>query len=139
MKKLLFFLVALMVASVSVAQNQENPEKRVFDVVEKMPEFPGGSAGLMKWLSDNVKYPAKAEEGGIQGRVVCTFVIERDGSVTDVRVARSIEPLLDNEAVRVLSKMPKWNPGTQNGKPVRVKYTVPVTFRLAGDTPKKKK
>ena len=139
MKKLLFFLVALMVASVSVAQNQENPEKRVFDVVEKMPEFPGGSAGLMKWLSDNVKYPAKAEESGIQGRVVCTFVIERDGSVTDVRVARSIDPLLDNEAVRVLSKMPKWNPGTQGGKPVRVKYTVPVTFRLAGDTPKKKK
>lgn len=139
MKKLLFFLVALMVASVSVAQNQETPEKRVFDVVEKMPEFPGGSAGLMKWLSDNVKYPAKAEEGGIQGRVVCTFVIERDGSVTDVRVARSIDPLLDNEAVRVLSKMPKWNPGTQGGKPVRVKYTVPVTFRLAGDTPKKKK
>lgn len=139
MKKLLFFLVALMVASVSVAQNQENPEKRVFDVVEKMPEFPGGSVGLMKWLSDNVKYPAKAEEGGIQGRVVCTFVIERDGSVTDVRVARSIDPLLDSEAVRVLSKMPKWNPGTQGGKPVRVKYTVPVTFRLAGDTPKKKK
>ena len=139
MKKLLFFLVALMVASVSVAQNQENPEKRVFDVVETMPEFPGGSAGLMKWLSDNVKYPAKAEESGIQGRVVCTFVIERDGSVTDVRVARSIDPLLDNEAVRVLSKMPKWNPGTQGGKPVRVKYTVPVTFRLAGDTPKKKK
>lgn len=139
MKKLLFFLVALMVASVSVAQSQENPEKRVFDVVEKMPEFPGGSAGLMKWLSDNVKYPAKAEESGIQGRVVCTFVIERDGSVTDVRVARSIDPLLDNEAVRVLSKMPKWNPGTQGGKPVRVKYTVPVTFRLAGDTPKKKK
>lgn len=139
MKKLLFFLVALMVASVSVAQSQENPEKRVFDVVEKMPEFPGGSAGLMKWLSDNVKYPAKAEESGIQGRVVCTFVIERDGSVTDVRVARSIDPLLDNEAVRVLSKMPKWNPGTQGGESVRVKYTVPVTFRLAGDTPKKKK
>ena len=111
---------------------------KVFDVVEQMPEFPGGQAALMEWLGDNVKYPAIAEENGIQGRVICTFVVERDGSVTDVQVARSIDPSLDKEAVRVLKKMPKWNPGKHNGKAVRVKYTVPVTFRLDMPTPTKK-
>ena len=105
---------------------------KVFDVVEQMPEFPGGYAALMKWLSDNIKYPAIAEENGIQGRVVCTLVVERDGSITDIKVSRSVDPSLDKEALRVLKKMPKWIPGKQKGKPVRVKFTVPVTFRLAG-------
>lgn len=114
-------------------------EGRVFDVVEQMPEFPGGQAALLRWISENVKYPATAEENGIQGRVVCTFVVECDGSVTEVQAARSVHPSLDNEAVRVLSMMPKWKPGTQNAKPVRVKYTVPVTFHLIDNTPKKKK
>ena len=111
---------------------------KVFDVVEQMPEFPGGPAALMKWIGDNIKYPAIAEENGIQGRVVCTFIVERDGSVTDVQIARSIDPSLDKEAVRVLKKMPKWNPGKLNGKAVRVKYTVPVTFRLDMPAPTKK-
>jgi len=111
-------------------EKPKEEETKVFDVVEQMPEFPGGQAALLKWIGDNIKYPAIAEENGIQGRVVCTFVVERDGSVTDVQVARSIDPSLDKEAIRVLKKMPKWIPGKQNGSAVRVKYTVPVTFRL---------
>ncbi len=114
----------------AIDEKPKEEETKVFEVVEQMPEFPGGAAALMKWLSDNIKYPAIAEENGIQGRVVCTFVVERDGSVSDVQVARSIDPSLDKEAVRVLKKMPKWIPGRQNGAPVRVKYTVPVTFKL---------
>ena len=105
-------------------------ENKVFDVVEQMPSFPGGMAALMAYLQKNIKYPPVAEENGIQGRVVCTFVVERDGSVTDVRVAKSVDPSLDKEAVRVVSAMPKWIPGKQNGQSVRVKYTLPVTFRL---------
>ena len=122
--------VVLKANEVAVDEKPKEEETKVFDVVEQMPEFPGGPAALMKWLNDNIKYPAVAEENGIQGRVVCTFVVERDGSVTDVQVARSIDPSLDKEAVRVLKKMPKWIPGRQNGSAVRVKYTVPVTFKL---------
>ena len=105
-------------------------ETKVFDVVEQMPSFPGGQAALMQWLSSNIKYPVVAEENGVQGRVVCTFVVERDGSITDVKVVRGVDPSLDKEAVRVLKQMPNWIPGKQNGSAVRVKYTVPVTFRL---------
>ena len=105
-------------------------ENKVFDVVEQMPSFPGGMSALMAYLQKSIKYPPVAEENGIQGRVVCTFVVERDGSVTDVKVAKSVDPSLDKEAVRVVSAMPKWIPGKQNGQSVRVKYTLPVTFRL---------
>ena len=105
-------------------------ETKVFDVVEQMPSFPGGPSALMQYLSSNIKYPVVAEENGLQGRVVCTFVVERDGSITDVRVIKSVDPSLDKEAVRVVKGMPKWIPGKQNGSAVRVKYTVPVTFRL---------
>jgi len=122
--------VVLKANEMAIDEKPKEEETKVFDVVEQMPEFPGGQAALLKWISDNIKYPTIAEENGIQGRVVCTFVVERDGSVTDVQVARSIDPSLDKEAVRVLKKMPKWIPGKQNGSAVRVKYTVPVTFRL---------
>ena len=105
-------------------------ETKVFDVVEQMPSFPGGPSALMQYLSSNIKYPVVAEENGVQGRVVCTFVVEKDGSITDVRVVKSVDPSLDKEAVRVVKSMPKWIPGKQNGSAVRVKYTVPVTFRL---------
>ena len=105
-------------------------ETKVFDDVEQMPSFPGGPSALMQYLSSNIKYPVVAEENGVQGRVVCTFVVERDGSITDVRVIKSVDPSLDKEAVRVVKSMPKWIPGKQNGSAVRVKYTVPVTFRL---------
>ena len=135
------------------AIDKENPKEedvKIFDIVEQMPEFSeeytvavidpvtntartktlSGQAALLKWIGDHIKYPTIAEENGIQGRVVCTFVVERDGSVTDVQVARSIDPTLDMEAVRVLKEMPKWKPGRHKGENVRVKYTVPVTFKL---------
>ena len=105
-------------------------ETKVFDVVEQMPSFPGGPSALMQYLNSNIKYPVVAEENGVQGRVVCTFVVEKDGSITDVRVVKSVDPSLDKEAARVVKGMPKWIPGKQNGSAVRVKYTVPVTFRL---------
>jgi protein TonB len=105
-------------------------ETKIFTVVEQMPSFPGGEAALMQYLSKNIKYPPFAEENNIQGRVICTFVVERDGSVSDIRIARSVDPSLDKEAIRVVSGMPRWIPGRQNGQMVRVKYTLPVTFRL---------
>ena len=115
---------------VVVDEKPKEEETKVFDVVEQMPSFPGGDAELMKFLHDHMKYPAVAEENGMQGRVICTFVVERDGSITDVKVIKSVDPSLDKEAIRVLKSMPKWIPGKQNGSAVRVKYTVPVTFRL---------
>ena len=115
---------------VVVDEKPKEEETKVFDVVEQMPSFPGGDAELMKFLNSHIKYPAVAEENGIQGRVVATFVVERDGSITDVDVIKSVDPSLVKEAVRVLKSMPKWIPGKQNGSAVRVKYTVPVTFRL---------
>ena len=105
-------------------------ETKIFEVVEQMPSFPGGQAALFEFLSKNIRYPVVAEENGIQGRVIVTFVVERDGSITDVRVVKSVDPSLDKEAVRVTKSMPHWNPGMQNGGPVRVKFTLPVTFRL---------
>ena len=105
-------------------------ENKVFEVVEQMPSFPGGTTALMQYLSKNTKYPPVAEENCIQGRVDCSFVIERDGSVSDVRIIKSVDPSLDKEAIRVVSSMPKWIPGRQNGQMVRVKYNLPVTFRL---------
>ena len=112
-----------------IAQGVEG--EKVFDVIEQMPEFPGGHQSLFNWLSANVKYPTIAEEFGLQGRVIVTFVIERDGSITDARVVvKSVDPSLDKEALRVVSSMPRWKPGKHKGETVRVKYTVPVTFRL---------
>ncbi|MBR6277088.1 MAG: energy transducer TonB [Prevotella sp.] len=114
----------------AIDEKPKEEETKVFDVVEQMPSFPGGEGELMKFLNSHIKYPVVAEENGIQGRVVCTFVVERDGSITDVKVIKSVDPSLDKEAMRVLKSMPKWIPGKQNGSSVRVRYTVPVTFRL---------
>ncbi len=105
-------------------------ENKVFDIVEQMPSFPGGPSALMAYLYSHVKYPAVAEENGIQGRVTVQFVVEKDGSVTDVKTMKSVDPSLDREAERVVRSMPKWIPGKQNGSAVRVKYFVPVVFRL---------
>jgi protein TonB len=115
---------------VVVDEKPKEEETKVFDVVEQMPQFPGGPQALFEYLSKNIKYPVVAEENGIQGRVIVTFVVERDGSITDVRVAKSVDPSLDKEAQRVVRSMPHWIPGKQNGSAVRVKYTVPVTFKL---------
>lgn len=112
------------------AEPKPEVENKVFDVVEQMPSFPGGLSALMQYLSSNIKYPVVAQENGVQGRVVVSFVVERDGSITDVQVARSVDPSLDREAQRVVRNMPRWIPGKQNGQAVRVKYNVPVAFRL---------
>ena len=105
-------------------------ETKIFTVVEQMPMYPGGDAALMGYLRDNIKYPTVAAENGVQGRVVVGFVVERDGSITDVNILRGVDPSLDREAMRVVKSMPRWNPGKQNGSAVRVKYQVPVSFRL---------
>ena len=104
--------------------------QQIFTVVEEMPKFPGGDAELLKFIAKSIKYPVIAQENGIQGRVICAFVVNRDGSVVDAEVLRGVDPSLDKEALRVIGTMPKWTPGKQRGKPVRVKYTVPITFRL---------
>ena len=105
-------------------------ENKVFDIVEQQPLFPGGPAALMKYLSENTKYPVVAQENGVQGRVTVQFVVEKDGSISDVHVLRGVDPSLDKEAVRVVKSMPRWTPGKQNGINVRVNYRVPVLFRL---------
>lgn len=111
-------------------EEEEIKEDHIFAVVEAMPEFPGGQPEMMKFLSKNIKYPTMARESGIQGMVYVTFVVERDGSVTDVKVMRGIGGGCDEEAVRVVTRMPKWIPGKQRNKPVRVQFNLPVRFTL---------
>lgn len=100
------------------------------DVVEQMPSFPGGTQALFEYLKENVTYPEECEETCVQGRVVVSFVVERDGSITEAKVVKSVYPPLDEEALRVVNGMPKWRPGKQNGNSVRTKYTIPVNFKL---------
>lgn len=116
----------------SEPQNKPQPvnSTRVYDVVEQMPSFPGGISGLRTYLNQNTRYPAEAQEICVQGRVVVSFVVEKDGHISDVTVLRSVDPSLDKEAVRVIRNMPRWTPGKQGGEPVRVRYNVPVSFRL---------
>ena len=102
----------------------------VYDVVEQMPSFPGGHQALFDYLDKNIKYPAKAVKNKIQGRVIVQFIVDEKGRLSDIKVAKKVEPYLDAEAVRVVKAMPRWNPGMQNGKAVKVRYTLPVTFRL---------
>ena len=113
-----------------VEEEEAEDEQTIFQVVENQPEFPGGAAALMQYLSKNIKYPTIAQENGVQGRVIAQFVVNKDGSIVDPVVARSVDPYLDKEAIRVVSSMPKWKPGMQRGKPVRVRYTLPVAFKL---------
>lgn len=120
----------------AVKQNQkthssESSEDKVFVMPEQMPLFPGGDAALMNWLRKNMIYPPMAEANGIHGRVVVSCIVEADGSISNVAVARQVDPLLDYEATRLVKSMPRWIPGKRNGIPVRVRYTIPVTFRLA--------
>ena len=114
----------------AVVEEEEESSQTIFTVVEEMPDFPGGQAELLKFIAKSIKYPVIAQENGIQGRVICAFVVNKDGSVVDAEVLRGVDPSLDKEALRVIGTMPKWKPGKQRGKPVRVKYTVPITFRL---------
>ena len=115
---------------VVVGKNEAPNEGKVFDLVEQMPQFPGGKEKLNEYLSTHVQYPKEAIEKGIQGCITVAFVVNRDGSISDPKVVRSIDSALDKEALRVINSMPRWNPGKQNGKNVRVNYTVPVYFRL---------
>ena len=111
---------------------QKNNSDKAYDLVEEMPQYPGGVGKLMEYVSMNVRYPKEAESKSIQGRVIITFVVEKDGSITDAEVIKSVDPALDAEALRVVKAMPKWTPGKQEGKPIRVKYTMPITFALQG-------
>ena len=106
---------------------------KVYDVVDEMPQFPGSPGALFEYIDKSLKYPAEAEKAGTQGRVIATFVVEKDGSITNAKVVKAIDPLLDAEALRIIHEMPKWNPGKQDGELMRVKYTIPITFRLQGN------
>ena len=114
----------------SLSSKSREMNEQVFAVVEKMPSFPGGDAELLKYIATNIKYPKESQDNGEQGRVICSFIVGRDGSVNNPEVLRGVTPLLNEEAVRVINTMPRWNPGMQRGKAVAVKYTVPITFRL---------
>ncbi len=124
----------LVIVLIPVVSSPHEADPNVFEVVEKMPEFPnGGMPGLMKYLSDNIRYPEAAKVAGIQGRVTVVFVVDKDGSITNVKTLRGVDAELDKEAIRVISSMPKWIPGMQKGKAVKVRYTVPVMFRLPNE------
>ncbi|MDH6534942.1 energy transducer TonB [Parabacteroides sp. 52] len=114
----------------AVVEEEEESENHIFTVVETMPSFPGGDPALLLFIKNSVRYPVIAQENGIQGRVTVSFTVNRDGSVVDAEVLRGVDPSLDKEALRVVGTMPKWSPGLQRGKPVRVKYNVPINFRL---------
>ena len=109
-----------------------NEENKIYDVVEQMPQYPGGKDKLMQYLAMSIRYPKEAEMAGIQGRVISSFIVEKDGSLTGARIEKSVDKSLDAEALRIINEMPKWTPGMQDGEPVRVKCLVPITFRISG-------
>jgi protein TonB len=113
-----------------VIVQEEKKEEKIFEIVEQPPSFPGGESAMYEWLSKNINYPVIAQENNIQGRVTCQFVVGRNGEIEDVRVVRPFDPSLDKEAIRVIKSMPKWIPGRQGGNAVKVRYTLPVQFRL---------
>ena len=141
-KYLALACVAMMVGAPCVAQESESEKKesvakevkddsqKVFEVVEKMPEFPGGKQGMLNWLRENVCYPEEARKKKIEGRVIVTFVVNEKGRVVEPTIVRSVDSLLDKEVLRLIKQMPKWKPGEEKGEPVRVKFTLPVPFVL---------
>lgn len=128
LKVALMMFVLLFSFMTSTAQTKKN--NMLFSVVEVMPQYPGGQIAMMKYIMENMKYPKQAMKEGIQGRVAVSFIVEKDGSISNVRPIHSVHTLLDKEAVRVVKSMPKWSPGKQNGKPVRVQLIVPIMFKL---------
>lgn len=126
MKIKFFMMVAVLFLMACGGQKEE----KIYDVCDEMPTFNGGDEALMKWLGENIKYPAEAEAQGIAGRVEVRFAVDKEGNVTKAEVTTSVDSLLDAEALRVVEAMPKWTPGKQDGKPVSVYFTLPVTFRL---------
>jgi protein TonB len=125
----LFSCFTAMAVTVVDGDNDQQNEK-VYNVVEQMPQYPGGPAALMKYISESIKYPAEAKKAGIQGRVIISFEVSKDGSLKNIHIIKSCGKSLDNEAIRVVKSMKKWEPGMQEGKPVRVKYCIPITFKL---------
>ena len=142
MKQFITVIFLLLLPCLCLAQEQDSLKTSHSQQVDKngdivfsgvggtMPSFPGHVEGLLAYLQKNIKYPRKAEKKGIEGKVVCSFWVLEDGSITDVRVEQHVDPALDKKAIRVIKAMPKWNPGTQNGIPTKVRYTLPVTFKL---------
>lgn len=118
------------IADLKQVVTQQVEEEKPYEMVEQMPTFPGGQEALLKYITSNLRYPTIAQENGVQGSVICQFVVDRDGSVKNVRVVRSLDPSCDKEAVRVIQSLPKWIPGKQNGRAVPVYYTVPIRFKL---------
>lgn len=118
------------IADLKQVVTQAVEEEKPYEMVEQMPSFPGGAQELLQYIAKNLKYPTIAQENGVQGRVICQFVVARDGSVQNVRVLRSLDPYCDKEAIRVIQSLPKWIPGKQNGKTVPVYYTLPIVFKL---------
>ena len=112
---------------------------KVYDLVDEMPSFPGGLEELYKWIDNNVQYPAVARENGIEGRVILKFIVEKDGTLSDSTVIHSVHPMVDREALRLVGQMPKWNPGKRAGVPVRVRYCLPIKFKLGETKPSEKK
>ena len=125
------------------AVESSDPKKvftgKVYDLVDEMPSFPGGLEELYKWIDNNVQYPAVARENGIEGRVILKFIVEKDGSLSDSTVIHSVHPMVDREALRLVGQMPKWNPGRRAGVPVRVRYCLPIKFKLGESKPNQKK
>ena len=133
MKKLIFMsMMAVLSLTTASAQKTVVSQKnqKVFEVVEQMPEYPGGMMAMMEFLQDNMKYPADAEKQKVQGKVMVSFIVETDGSISDVKVMKNVFPSLDAEAIRVVKAMPRWTPGKQKGKVVRVHFSLPITYRL---------
>lgn len=117
------------------ASTGKQQTEELFVVVEEQPEYPGGAEAMLEFLKENILYPAEAKEKGTQGRVICNFIVMKDGTISDVSVVRGVDPLLDAEAVRVIESMPRWKPGKQRGQEVNVRYTLPVIFRFNKDEP----
>ncbi len=123
-------LAAMMMVSTAAAQTTKENKEKVYEKCEVLPEYPGGMQAMFKFLADNQKYPEEAIKRGEQGRVVVSFVVEKDGSLTDIEVTKHATPTLDAAAVETVKKMPKWKPGTHKGKKVRVQFALPITYRM---------
>ena len=136
MKKLLFFLILGFATLITArAQNTDTPCGKVFQVVEQMPQFPGGQSAMIKFIADSLRYPSVVCTASVEGRIVVRFVVDCKGNIVNPLVVRSVDPLLDREAIRLVKSMPKWIPGRQNGKPVCVIYNVPIRFKLYEEKP----
>jgi TonB family protein len=123
---ILFSLLFLLTSNLVLAQNTDD----VFVIVEKMPEYPGGTQEMYKFISENIRYPQMEKEDGIQGQVVVSFIVEKNGELSSAKILRGVSPALDNEAIKVVNLMPAWNPGLQRGEPVRVMFNLPIRFSL---------